>query len=151
MLSGVTSSLIQRIEETGAVIESGGLPRIRANRAQLSRLLQNLLSNSLQYCTPGKPLLIQISARLEGDLWTIAVSDNGMGFDPVKAESVFEIFQRLHYGDSGTGIGLAICKRIVENHGGTIWAESEPGIGTSIHFTLPAGSQASAAGGSQDS
>lgn len=103
------------------------------------RLFQNLIGNALKYHKEGVPPHITVTAVPEGaEMWRISVSDNGIGIDPKHFDRVFMIFQRLHarneYG--GTGIGLAICKKIVERHGGRIWLESAPGEGTTVHFTL---------------
>lgn len=128
------------IRESGARIEAGPLPRVTADPARLIRLFQNLLSNAIKYARDGVAPVVRISAEREGETWCFSVADNGRGFAPQDAERIFVVFERLDEdpGLPGTGIGLAICRRIVEAQGGRIWAESEPGRGTVLRFTLPA-------------
>jgi light-regulated signal transduction histidine kinase (bacteriophytochrome) len=118
------------------------LPTIVADTGQLDQLFQNLFDNALKYGRSGAPPEVQVSAQRasnEPGLWEFTVRDNGLGLDMVYADRIFEIFQRLHQNaeHEGTGIGLAICKRIVERHGGQIRVDSAPGQGTSFRFTLP--------------
>jgi light-regulated signal transduction histidine kinase (bacteriophytochrome) len=105
----------------------------------MGQLLQNLIANSIKFYDHQSPR-IHLSARQEGQEWVIAVRDHGIGFDPQYAEAFFKVFKRLHAKEQypGTGIGLAICKKIVERHVGRIWAESEPGLGSTFYFTIPA-------------
>jgi signal transduction histidine kinase len=115
------------------------------------QVLENLITNALKFSKPGEPPSIQIHATTEANEWLIAIADNGIGFEPEFGEKIFIIFQRLHSVGTypGTGIGLAICKRIIEAHGGRIWATSQPGVGSTFSFTLPrrvAASGSSAAG-----
>lgn len=143
------------IEEPGAEITRDPMPRVLADATQLTQLFQNLIGNALKFRGPGKPR-IHVGARRQPapapagippggrvgpvrEEWHFSVRDNGIGIDPQYYERIFVIFQRLHTQDqySGTGIGLAICKKIVERHGGRIWVESQPGQGTTFHFTLP--------------
>jgi len=127
------------IEETGAEIIAGDLPWVMGDDVQLAQLFQNLISNAIKFRS-GEPPRIRIAAAEEGvGFWRFSVADNGIGFDPRHAERIFQMFQRLHgQGEyEGTGIGLALCKRIVERHGGRIWVESEPGKGSTFYFTLP--------------
>jgi PAS domain S-box-containing protein len=125
------------IEETEASITSSELPRVRCRRAGLAQVLQNLLSNSIKYRSKERPN-IQIDCRESPHEWIFGVSDNGVGFEQAQAERVFGVFQRLHGRNyPGTGIGLAICKRIIERNGGRMWAESSPGTGSRFYFTLP--------------
>jgi light-regulated signal transduction histidine kinase (bacteriophytochrome) len=103
------------------------------------QLLQNLISNALKFRRPGVAPVVSISATREGAFWRFIVADNGVGFDMVYAERIFGVFKRLHTRDvEGTGIGLSVCKRIVEHAGGQIRAESAPGEGAKFLFTLPA-------------
>lgn len=131
-------NLAVRVRETGAVIECGELPLLHMDPSQVVQLFQNLIGNALKFCVDGPPL-VRISAEREGAHWHFRVADNGIGIDPQYAERIFVIFQRLHPRQqyAGTGIGLAICKKIVERAGGRIWVESLAGAGATFHFTLP--------------
>ena len=126
------------IEEAGAKVAYGWLPVVRANEGQLLRLFQNLIGNAIKYRGPSTPE-IHISARSDTDEWVFAVRDNGIGIDPHSRHRVFEIFQRLENPSQqhGSGVGLAICKQIVESHGGRIWVDSLPGQGSTFFFTIP--------------
>jgi PAS domain S-box-containing protein len=131
-------NLAVAIEESSAQVTRGPLPTIHADRAQLVRLFQNLIGNAIKY-RGAEPPRIHVSAEeVEGE-WTFRVRDNGIGIDPAYHERIFVIFQRLHARDkySGTGIGLAVCKRIVERAGGRIWVESAEGAGSEFCFTMP--------------
>jgi light-regulated signal transduction histidine kinase (bacteriophytochrome) len=137
-LDGAIANLQIQIEEAGAAITRDPLPCVLGDPIQLTRLFQNLTINSIKYRKPDQAPKIHISAARHGREWTVAVKDNGVGIDPQYAEKVFGIFKRLHSRDHpGTGMGLAICKKIVERHGGRIWVESEPGKGATFFFTLP--------------
>jgi light-regulated signal transduction histidine kinase (bacteriophytochrome) len=126
------------IAEAQAVVKTGSLPVIIANRQQMVQLFQNLISNAIKY-RAEKPPEIQISADLgnRGE-WIFSVRDNGIGFEMRYAQQDFQVFRRLHGKERypGTGLGLAMCKRIVELHGGHIWVESEPGHGSIFRFTV---------------
>jgi len=126
------------IQETGAVVDCEPLPRVVADREQLIRLFQNLIGNALKYRGESVPK-IHVSAEDNGREWVFSIRDNGIGFDPKHAKRIFMIFQRLHTRREypGTGIGLALCERIVQRHGGRIWADSTPGRGSTFCFALP--------------
>ena len=130
------------IGESHAEIIGGDLPEVLADGSQMVQLFQNLVANAIKFRTPGVPPRVQIEAHQQPDhprQWLFRVADNGIGIDPRFFDRVFVIFQRLHtrHEYPGTGIGLALCQRIVERHGGRIWIESEPGKGTAFLFTLP--------------
>ncbi|WP_043745179.1 sensor histidine kinase [Paramagnetospirillum magneticum] len=132
-------SLSQAIAESGAEIGHAGLPEIVYDSHQFVRLMQNLIGNALKYHDPGRPPKVTVTARRDGHQWEFSVSDNGIGIDPAYFEQIFAVFRRLHTRDryGGTGIGLAVCKKIVEHHGGRIWVESTPGAGSAFFFTAP--------------
>jgi signal transduction histidine kinase len=138
-LEEARSNLQFVILESNGIVTNDVLPPVLADPAQLVRLFQNLLGNALKFRRPQEPPRVHVSARRQGTLWEFCVSDNGIGIAPELQSRLFTIFQRLHTREefAGTGIGLAICKRIVERHGGTIRLESEPGKGTRFLFTLP--------------
>ncbi len=138
VLGEALRNLAVSIEENDADIRWEVLPTVLADHTQMIQVFQNLLSNAIKF-RGEEPPVIRIGAWQDGDAWLITVKDNGIGIDPLYAEKVFEIFQRLHNRDKypGTGIGLAICRRIVERHGGRIWVESAEGEGSAFAFTLP--------------
>ena len=132
-------TLAPRIEELGATIDvQGSLPTVEGTPSHFERLFRNLLSNAIKFRGEEAPV-VRVSATRAGDEWQITIRDNGIGIDPGKAERVFEVFQRLHSQEryAGTGMGLAICKRIVERHRGRIWVEPAEGGGSAFHLTLP--------------
>ncbi|GAB3666368.1 hypothetical protein GCM10028856_08170 [Halopiger thermotolerans] len=139
VLADVRQDLRLRIEESDAEIVAESLPRVRGDAGQLRQVFQNLLDNAIQYAGEEPPT-IEISATREGRMWTISVADDGIGIDPEQTDRVFEVFQRLHSREerAGTGIGLTLCKRIVERHDGEIRIDSTPGEGTTVSVTLPA-------------
>lgn len=126
------------IEEKGARVVCGEMPELEADRVQMGQLFQNLVGNALKFAG-AEPVRIEIEATRRDGEWEFVVRDNGIGIDPQDAERIFVIFQRLHTSQehSGTGIGLAICKRIVERHRGRIWVKSEPGKGAAFYFIIP--------------
>jgi signal transduction histidine kinase len=140
VLARVLDDLGELVEETGARVETEGLPVVRGEEPLLGQLLQNLVGNAIKFRAPDRPPVVRLSARRVEDRWELECRDNGIGIDPQYADRVFVIFQRLHPKDvyEGTGIGLALCKKIVEFHGGSIWIEQPDGPGTSIRWTLPA-------------
>jgi len=126
------------ISETGAKIEWNSLPLVAVDSTHLVQLFQNLIGNAIKYRKQEEAPRVQIAAERHGQDWRFSVSDNGIGFAQKHAEQVFGVFKRLHRDNvPGTGIGLALCKRIVEHYGRRIWAESEPGIGSTFYFLLP--------------
>ncbi|MCB9761794.1 MAG: PAS domain-containing protein [Alphaproteobacteria bacterium] len=127
------------IEDSGAALRVEALPRVRGHRAQLVQLFQNLIGNAIKYRREVPPEVLITAAR-ESGWWRFTVADNGMGFDPRYAEKIFLVFQRLHGADreKGSGIGLAIVKKVIDLHGGEIHAASTPGVGSRFIFTLPA-------------
>lgn len=127
-------------EETGSSVEIGELPRIRGVRSNFRIIFQNLIGNAIKFRRAGVPPRIDIAAHRQSGEWIFRISDNGIGIEPRYLDRIFVIFQRLHGRQeyAGTGIGLALCKRIVEQHHGRIWAESTPGEGTVICFAIPA-------------
>mgnify|MGYP000850953837 CR=1 FL=1 len=133
-------NLRELIREEGAVIDHDPLPRLPADEAQITALLQNLVSNAIKFHGPGRPE-VRVSCCEEGGDWIFEVRDNGIGIRMEDQERIFLLFQRLHTREEyeGTGIGLAIAKKIVERHGGRIWVDSRPGEGSSFYFTLPNG------------
>ncbi|MBO9567011.1 MAG: PAS domain S-box protein [Niastella sp.] len=134
----VKADLNKVIRESQAELRSGKLPLLDAFPTELKLLFQNLVSNSIKFCRPGIPPVVEISAKRADGGWEFAFKDNGIGIEPQYLERIFVIFQRLHNRTDyeGSGIGLAHCKKIVELHGGTIWVESEPGVGSTFYFTI---------------
>lgn len=127
------------IEEAGATITRDELPAVYADSGQLNQVFQNLIANAMKFHQPDQPSRVHLSAKRGVGEWIFSVADNGIGIAPEFADRIFVLFQRLHSRTEypGTGIGLAICKKVVERHGGRIWLESEPGEGTTFLFTIP--------------
>ncbi|WP_254531111.1 PAS domain-containing sensor histidine kinase [Natrinema gelatinilyticum] len=138
-LESVLADLQIQIDEHDAEITTEDLPRIEGDASQVRQVFQNLLSNAITYSGDDPPV-IDVAAEREGEMWKISVRDEGIGIDLDQTDRIFEIFRRLHSYEEypGTGIGLALCKRIVDRHGGEIWVNSEPGVGTVVSCTLPA-------------
>ncbi|WP_394617714.1 ATP-binding protein [Lentzea sp. JNUCC 0626] len=134
----VVDSYSDRVEETGARLEIADLPSVRGEASLLSAVFQNLISNALKFTGAEAPL-ISVDVERDGELWKFTVRDNGIGIEAEYADRIFVIFQRLHPKDAypGTGIGLAMCRKIVEYHGGTIWLKTDVDSGTTFEFTLP--------------
>jgi signal transduction histidine kinase len=134
----VEDNLRQLIEETKAVITCDDLPMVQGSAVQIMRLLQNLVINGIKYQPPGQVPRLHLGVSEEAGSRIFCLSDNGIGIKPAFIEEIFEPFRRLHSWESipGSGLGLAVCKKIVESHGGRIWATSTPGQGTRFYFTL---------------
>jgi PAS domain S-box-containing protein len=139
VLKQTLNNLQVAIEEKDAEVTHDPLPGIMADDIQMVQLFQNLIGNGIKFQEEGQRPQVHISAEDQGGKWLFSFSDNGIGIDPESSERIFTIFQRLHARGKypGTGIGLSVCKRIVERHGGRIWVESEPGKGATFKFTLP--------------
>jgi PAS domain S-box-containing protein len=140
VLADALSNLTVALEESGAVVIPEGLPTLAADGSQLAQVFQNLIGNALKFRAEDRRPEIRVTARREADEWIFAVADNGIGIEPQYYDRIFRMFQRLHTRSRypGTGIGLAICKKIIERHGGRIWIESQPGRGSTFFFTLSA-------------
>ncbi len=138
VLDEALKNLRSTIAENGAIITRDPLPRIFADDAQLLQVFQNLIGNAIKFCG-NEPPKVHVSAVKKNREWVFSIKDNGIGIEDRHMDKIFIIFQRLHRRSEyeGTGMGLAIVKKIVERHGGRIWAESEPGVGTTFYFTLP--------------
>jgi PAS domain S-box-containing protein len=138
-LEATLTHLQQAVDESEATVTHGPLPTLAVDRGQMVRLFQNLVGNALKYRAAGQRPLVHVYAEDRDNEWLISVKDNGIGFDPAHAASIFTPFRRLHSQDEypGSGVGLAICRKIVEGHGGRIWADSKPGEGSIFSFTLP--------------
>ena len=139
ILRTVLENLGLAINETSATVRYENLPVVEADETKLTQVLQNLISNALKFRQDGIAPEISLTAQRTDTQWRFAVADNGIGFEPKYCDRIFQIFQRLHGVGKypGNGIGLAICRRIIEHHGGRLWAESEPGMGSTFFFTLP--------------
>jgi signal transduction histidine kinase len=137
LLNDATSSLQASIRESGTRVEHTSLPFLAADSVQITQLFQNLIGNAIKYRRAEDPV-VKVSARRDANEWVFAIEDNGQGFDQQYAERIFGLFQRLHGRDvEGTGMGLAIARKIVERHGGRMWAESRLGVGSTFFFSLP--------------
>jgi len=138
VFASAVANLQPTVQESGALVSCGPLPTILADATQMTQLLQNLLGNALKFRSQQR-LEIHVAAESQQGQWLFSVRDNGIGIDPQFTERIFVIFQRLHTRQEypGTGLGLALCKKIVERHGGRIWVESQPGQGATFYFTIP--------------
>jgi PAS domain S-box-containing protein len=138
-LEEAVQSLTAAIEESGAVVTHAALPNVWADQTQIAQVFQNLIGNAIKF-HDGAPPECAVSAEKSGRNWLFSVSDNGIGIAPEYAENIFVVFQRLHARTEypGNGMGLAICKKIIQHYGGTIWVESQVGQGSTFKFTLPA-------------
>lgn len=132
-------NLAETLRKTGAQVDVGALPTVTGNVSQLTRVLQNLIVNGIKFHTDNTPPQIRVRARDDGEVWEFSVQDQGIGIDPKHQQQIFTMFQRLHGQNeyTGTGVGLAICKKAIVLHGGDIWVESTPGNGSTFYFTIP--------------
>ncbi len=139
ILKGALANLDLAIRENAAVVHHAALPYVEADGTKLLQVMQNLIGNAIKFRKRDVRPEIFITTRQREADWLFAIADNGIGFDPRYADKIFQVFQRLHAVGKypGNGIGLAICRRIIEHHGGRLWAESEPGVGSTFFFTLP--------------
>jgi len=137
-LTHVTENLGELIDESHTVVTHDPLPVVRGSAVQLMRLMQNLIANAIKYHRPGTAPVIHVGVSETEAHWEISIADNGLGIDPTFAEQIFEPFRRLHTWDAikGTGLGLAVGRKIAENHGGRIWVISRPGEGSTFYFTV---------------
>jgi light-regulated signal transduction histidine kinase (bacteriophytochrome) len=138
VLNQVLSNLDLYIKENRATVSYGHLPEVMADNIQLAQVFQNLIINGIKFHSEEAPQIC-IAAEKKAKEWVFSVQDNGIGIDPQYSERIFEVFKRLHNKEEypGTGIGLAVCKKIIEKHSGLIWVESELGRGSTFYFTLP--------------
>jgi light-regulated signal transduction histidine kinase (bacteriophytochrome) len=138
-MQAALANLAGAIAETGARVDFDVLPSVRVHQIQLQQIFQNLIGNAIKYHRQGVPPVVHVTVRREDGTWLFSVADNGIGIEAEFKERIFGLFKRLHTGDeySGTGIGLALCQRIVERNHGRIWVESERGKGSIFRFTLP--------------
>lgn len=139
-LQTALSNLDVAIRESGAHVVAAPMPSVLAHRIHIQQLFQNLIGNAIKYRSPERAPMIQVTSGRQDGFWLFSIRDNGIGIEPEYQREIFGLFKRLHGGDeySGTGIGLALCQRIVERYQGRIWVESEPGQGSTFHFMLPA-------------
>jgi two-component system sensor histidine kinase/response regulator len=127
----------EKLKEASATITHDPLPELEGVEVRIAQLFRNLIENAIKYRRPNVPLEIHIGVRAAKREWLFAIADNGNGFDPAFASEIFGIFRRLDRNEAGTGIGLAICRSVVESAGGKIWAEGRPGVGATFYFTWP--------------
>jgi light-regulated signal transduction histidine kinase (bacteriophytochrome) len=139
IVAGAVANLAGATEEAGAQVVVDALPTVSCDATQLAQVFQNLIGNAIKFRRPGSQPVVRVSATRAGHATVFSVADNGIGIEPKYFERIFQMFQRLHGRSeyAGTGIGLALCKKIVERHGGRIRVESEPGHGTTFSFTIP--------------
>ncbi|MEL6983599.1 MAG: ATP-binding protein, partial [Actinomycetota bacterium] len=146
----VIDQMRPELAKVGATVEVEKLPTIDGDEIQLRQLLQNLVENAFKYRDPERPLHLTMAATQTGDgMWQVSIGDNGIGIDAEQRNRVFELFRRAHPGYDGVGLGLAICQRIVERHGGDIWIDASPSGGSVFHFTLPESAETAQASGSE--
>jgi len=138
VLTRALDNLQRALQESGALVTHDPLPTVKGDDTQLVQVFQNLIGNGIKFRGKMTPC-VHLSAKEKTEDWEFAIQDNGIGIDPQYADRIFVIFQRLHSHAEypGSGIGLAICKKVIENHDGRIWFESQPGKGTTFYFTIP--------------
>jgi light-regulated signal transduction histidine kinase (bacteriophytochrome) len=138
-LQEALANLRLAIAESGAEVTQGSMPTVAADLPQLTQVFQNLIANAIKFCRGTAPC-VHVEAALSGAQWILSVRDNGIGIEPEYHERIFQMFQRLHSREDfpGSGIGLAICRKIVERHGGRIWFESQLGEGSTFSFSIAA-------------
>jgi light-regulated signal transduction histidine kinase (bacteriophytochrome) len=138
-LQWALDNLRAAIQQSGAKFTLGEMPAVKMRESHLSQIFQNLIGNAIKYRKPNEPVQIQLQAQRRDGQWLFCIGDNGIGVPPQYNDLIFGMFKRLHphneYG--GAGMGLAICKRIVERYRGRIWVESEPGLGANFYFSVP--------------
>jgi light-regulated signal transduction histidine kinase (bacteriophytochrome) len=141
ILQNALANLKSAVEESGARVEFDALPVMACDTSQMEKVFQNLIGNALKFRREGNPCVVRVSASEKVSESEFCIQDNGIGIESRHFERIFQVFQRLHTREKypGTGIGLAICKKIIERHGGRIWLESSPGDGTKFFFTVPTG------------
>jgi light-regulated signal transduction histidine kinase (bacteriophytochrome) len=139
------SNLEVAIRESGAQIRCGNLPTVEADETKLVQVVQNLIGNAIKFRKPDVTPAVEITASQVDSRWLFSVADNGIGFEPKYTDRIFQVFQRLHTVGRypGNGIGLAISRRIIEHHGGELWADSQPEVGSTFFFTLPIATESS--------
>jgi signal transduction histidine kinase len=137
LMAVVADDLRSSLDDAGATLEVGELPEVRCDPRQLSRVLQNLVGNAVKFRGDAPPH-VEVTAERRGEEWVVTVRDNGVGIDPDESTRIFGMFSRVDSETNGVGIGLAVCRRVVEAHGGRIWVERPEGGGSAFRFTLPA-------------
>ena len=139
VLGTVLTNMKMSIRESGTVVTHDPLPTVVADAGQIIQVIQNIIGNAIKFRSSGQPCQVHVSAKAEGKEWLFSIRDNGIGIDPLFKDRIFVIFERLRAREEhdGSGIGLAICMKIVERHGGRIWVESAPGAGSTFYFALP--------------
>jgi light-regulated signal transduction histidine kinase (bacteriophytochrome) len=136
LLMAAQTSIQPEIDQSGAVVTHGPLPELYCDPSQIGYAFASLMQNSIKFRREDRPE-IQVSAKAQDKMWVFAVRDNGIGIDPAHGERIFGLFKRVHNdAHPGTGVGLAITRQIVEQHGGRIWVESQPGLGSTFYFSL---------------
>jgi signal transduction histidine kinase len=136
LMAEVAEDLRPRLADARATLDVGDLPAVRGDARQLRRLMQNLISNAVKFRADAPPR-VEVSAAPGTGSWVVTVRDNGLGVSPADSRRIFGMFARAHHEREGTGIGLAVCRRVVEAHGGRIWVEPAEGGGSAFRFTLP--------------